>query len=89
MNLSRSISQLISSVRSVALNTIQKSYVHLDSTLLAYEKNDGPKKFLTFNNKIYPPQTPDEKPRPAVSNSVTIEFDYIISYSLGFSLCAI
>lgn len=78
MNLPRSISQLISSVRSVALNKIHKSYVHLDSTLLGYEKNDGPRKFLTYNNKIYPPQTLNEEPRPAVSDSVTVEFDYLI-----------
>lgn len=71
MNFPRSLSQIFSSnVRSVALNNIHKSFVHLDTTLLGYEKSVGPKKWITYNNKIYPPQTLNEEPRPAVSDFV-------------------
>lgn len=34
---------------------------------LNYQPEKGPKKFTSHNEKIYPPQTPDEEPRPAVS----------------------
>lgn len=42
--------------------------LHSSSNLLAWVgRGDGPKKWLTYNDKVYPPQTPDEEPRPAVS----------------------
>lgn len=31
-----------------------------------------PKHFLTYNKKVYPPQEPDETPRPAVSIGTVI-----------------
>lgn len=39
--------------------------IHMSSTL--NEKTDGPKKWPAYNKKLFPPQTPDEPPRPAVS----------------------
>lgn len=39
-----------------------------------YEDDDedtkGPRSFLTYNDKIYPPQTENEEPRPAVSEII-------------------
>lgn len=31
------------------------------------EEKEGPPNWLTYNDKIYPPQKPGEEPRPAVS----------------------
>lgn len=44
------------------------------------EKQDGQKKWPSYNKKIFPPQTPDEERRPAVS------FDTIHPISKHFHL---
>lgn len=68
MNLSRSISKLFSyNVQPAALNNIHKSLIHLSSTsFLIHEKRTGPRKWENYNKKIFPPQTENEEPRPAV-----------------------
>jgi hypothetical protein len=46
--------------------------IHTSSSLdAALNKRGGPKKWLTYNEKIYPPQAPEEERRPAVSKPVT------------------
>lgn len=65
------------------------------SALLQKKKgdNDGPTHFLSYNDKIYPPQSPDEEPRPAVrlifhcfffqfKFSFRVFFNYISSFKL-------
>lgn len=94
MNLPRSVSaltQLIASnVRSAALNKIHKSSIHLDSTLRVYEKRTGPKIWPALNDKIYPPQTQNEEPRPAVNDFGAFVIDYLIDIiRFGFSLFVI
>lgn len=59
--------QLISTnVRPIALNKVHKSLLHVNSALLGYEKHSGPMRFTYHNKKIYPPQRPEDEPRPAV-----------------------
>lgn len=42
--------------------------IHTSISTQAWKPSDEePKKFLEYNKKIYPPQSPDEEPRPAVS----------------------
>lgn len=43
---------------------------HTSSPVSAWLNNKVPKKFLEYNNKIYPPQAIGEEPRPAVSYHV-------------------
>lgn len=41
--------------------------IHISSILCAKSnKNGNPVQFLTYNKKVFPPQTLDEEPRPAV-----------------------
>lgn len=42
-------------------------FMHSSPLSLAWAKDSQPKKWLQYNNKVYPPQTSDEEPRPAVS----------------------
>ena len=58
---------LINDIRSVNQNTA--SLLHTSSVLSGgwNGHNHGPKKFARYNKKIYEPQLPEEKPRPAVS----------------------
>lgn len=43
---------------------------HNTQQLLAWTNNkERTKKWLTYNEKVYPPQTPDEEPRPAVGDA--------------------
>lgn len=49
---------------------IQSEKIHNSSSNLAWHNIPKvPTKFLKHNEKIYPPQSPDEEPRPAVSSS--------------------
>lgn len=50
-----------------AVEFIQISNIHCGSPLEAYQKHSGPKKWLDYNKKIFPPQGPEEERRPAVS----------------------
>lgn len=56
-------------------------------------KNTGPQKFLRYNDTIFPPQTPDEVPRPAVSvscsHSICFARQLIIIVVVDYSMCAI
>jgi hypothetical protein len=46
--------------------------IHISSSLdVSFGKHGGPKKWLQYNEKIYPPQAPEEERRPAVSKPVT------------------
>jgi hypothetical protein len=46
--------------------------IHTSSSLDAsFSKHGGPKKWPEYNEKIYPPQAPEEERRPAVSKPVT------------------
>jgi hypothetical protein len=46
--------------------------IHTSSSLDAsLNKHGGPKKWLEYNKKVYPPQAPEEERRPAVSKPVT------------------
>lgn len=40
--------------------------LHTSSVLQTYETNKTPRHWLEYNKKIYPPQQPNEEPRPAV-----------------------
>lgn len=62
------------------LPSIQTQF-HTNAVLFKDEKQ---KRFLAYNDKIYPPQSPDEAPRPAVSSNKSlvqfwIEFRNFIS----------
>lgn len=90
MNLPRSISHLISSnVRPIVFNNIHKSLFHLDTTLYGYEKAVGPKKFVLHNNKIYPPQTPQEEARPAVISFIIKVKDQFRSLTIFWILVCV
>lgn len=39
--------------------------IHTSATL--NRNNDGPKNWPAYNKQLFPPQRPDEPPRPAVS----------------------
>jgi hypothetical protein len=46
--------------------------IHTSSSLDASLSNHkGPKKWLKYNEKVYPPQAPEEERRPAVSKPAT------------------
>ncbi|KAG4079970.1 hypothetical protein HA402_006282 [Bradysia odoriphaga] len=77
MNLLGNLSRLITfNARPIALNQVHKSHIHLSSTLFAYEKKQGSYKWLEHNKTIFPPQTPDETPRPAYVCHVNKYFKY-------------
>jgi hypothetical protein len=44
--------------------------IHTSSPLDAFMNYTEPKKWLKHNEKIYPPQAPEEERRPAVSKAV-------------------
>jgi hypothetical protein len=44
--------------------------IHTSSPLDAFMSFSEPKKWLKYNEKIYPPQAPEEERRPAVSKVV-------------------
>lgn len=55
------------------------------SSLFAKKAEDGPKRWLRYNDAIYPPQAPDEERRPAVSYNnmiLTIKPFYLITFVL-------
>lgn len=37
------------------------------NAILNFDRSDGPKRWPEHNKKVFPPQLPDEPPRPAVS----------------------
>ncbi|KAF9801840.1 hypothetical protein SFRURICE_009693 [Spodoptera frugiperda] len=48
------------------LKSNQLKSIHTSASALAWSRTDNiPKSFLRHNQKIYPPQSPDEEPRPA------------------------
>lgn len=65
---------------------IEVNKFHTCSQLLVYQTHRAPKGWLQYNKKIYPPQNPNENPRPAVS-SKTI-FKSLVGYKIHFSLSA-
>lgn len=48
-------------------NQVHVNSLHTGITALAWSKSELPKRFLLHNKKVYPPQSPEEEPRPAVS----------------------
>jgi large subunit ribosomal protein L22 len=57
-----------------SLNSLRKCIIPLTSktdfstsSSLLVKKEDGPKRWLAYNDVVYPPQAPDEEQRPAVS----------------------
>ncbi|KAJ6640300.1 39S ribosomal protein L22, mitochondrial [Pseudolycoriella hygida] len=77
MNIPRSLSQLfLSNLRPATFNKTPQSFIHLNSTLLGYLRPNGPRKFELHNKKIYPPQAPNEEPRPAFVCHVKQNFRY-------------
>lgn len=61
-----SIFRGIASKIAPSVSVLGNSHFHTSSFLK--EKEDGPTGFLSYNDKIYPPQTEGEPPRLAVSN---------------------
>lgn len=61
LSLFRGIASKIAPTASILSN----SQIHT-SALLLKSGRDGPTHFLSYNDKIYPPQAEDEQPRPAV-----------------------
>ncbi|XP_055300855.1 39S ribosomal protein L22, mitochondrial [Sitodiplosis mosellana] len=61
-----SIFRGIASKIAPSVSVLSNSQFHT-SAMLQKEKgdNDGPTHFLSYNDKMYPPQRPDEEPRPA------------------------
>lgn len=53
----------------VVTRVLQKGpSIHTTSACGMWANTDGgPRKWLEYNNKMYPPQGPEEEPRPAVS----------------------
>lgn len=50
------------------LFSLKERLFHASATLSANSfRDEGTHNFLRYNKKIYPPQTENEKPRPAVS----------------------
>lgn len=48
------------------------AFFHNTPSLNAWKNarnENGPTHFLDYNKKVYPPQSPDEEPRPAVNTS--------------------
>lgn len=45
---------------------LTSSFHTTSSTAKWNTQNTGPRKFLTYNKTIFPPQQQDEEPRPAV-----------------------
>lgn len=55
---------------------LTSSFHTTSSTAKWNTQNIGPKKFLTYNKTIFPPQQPDEEPRPAVNErNISILFE--------------
>lgn len=71
------MANLLSNIKFLLLNDIRKSSIQLGAlfhTTSSLDKvwntrNLGPRKFEEHNKKIYPPQSPEETPRPAVRSS--------------------
>lgn len=78
-----------------SLKSNQLKSIHTSASALAWSRTDNiPKSFLRHNQKIYPPQSPDEEPRPAVSYEFELDsfIEYITnkksqSYSYFMLLC--
>lgn len=50
--------------------------IHTSSESFAWKGDSkGPQKWLKYNEKVYPPQTPDEEPRPAVRIFLIFSFN--------------
>lgn len=45
-------------------SVISNSYFH--TTSIQKKNDDDPTHFMSYNDIVYPPQSPDEEPRPAV-----------------------
>lgn len=54
-------------ISSLKPNQVQVNNIHTGIAALAWSKSEEPKRFLLHNKKIYPPQSSEEEPRPAVS----------------------
>lgn len=55
--------QYYSPISALMLN---KSSLHTSMNAMAYEKPTGPKRWPSYNNRIFPPQASGEERRPAV-----------------------
>lgn len=61
-----------------SVSFLARSNFHTDIPL---NKEDKPTHFLSFNDKIYPPQTEDETPRPAVKTNLYLNIIKYFAYS--------
>lgn len=61
-----------------SVSFLARSNFHTDIPL---NKEDKPTHFLSFNDKIYPPQTEDETPRPAVKTNSYLNIIKYFAYS--------
>ncbi|XP_017770818.1 PREDICTED: 39S ribosomal protein L22, mitochondrial [Nicrophorus vespilloides] len=59
----KSLFQLGNQIQPLLITQCDK--FHTTSDLSAWSRNSGPKRWLKYNDVIYPPQSPDEEPRPA------------------------
>lgn len=88
------MANLLGNIKFVLLNDIRKSTLQLGSlfhTTAGLDKkwntrNMGPKKFVEYNKTVFPPQSPDEEPRPAVRCSTTLRSLSLISHSFPVRL---
>lgn len=59
---------------------IEAERLHTSSHNSAWHNENKPKKFLKYNEKVYPPQSPEEEPRPAVSLHSIIGNSYYLHH---------
>lgn len=64
------LTNLPNSLNHWAYSPVSVASIHTSLPLKAFLNSAEPKKWLKYNEKIYPPQAPEEERRPAVSESV-------------------
>ncbi|CAH0560844.1 unnamed protein product [Brassicogethes aeneus] len=64
---SKNVRSLLSSSKLLQpiLIGVRSNSFHTSTPALAWKSDHSPKKWLTYNDKVYPPQKPGEEPRPA------------------------
>lgn len=65
--ISRNINQLCVFAQKSLFSLTKERLFHASAPLSVNLFRDGTHNFLRYNKKIFPPQTENEKPRPAVS----------------------
>lgn len=67
-----------------SVSFLARSNFHSDIPL---NKEDKPTHFLSYNDKMYPPQTEDETPRPAVKTNLHLNIIEYFVYSSYKHIC--